>query len=446
MKDKYKILQKYKIDTSKILSKNLDRPVVRGITIDNDNAFFLDDGISISRDKSNYILKVSVTDVSECIEKNSILDNTARKILCENPENMLFPGKVKENCFSLNIDKINLSITVEIHIDNKFNIKKSIVYKSAFISNYNYSYKEIDDKLKDKPIEIKRLTNLAKGLYFKRTGEITELDSPNILKEIIILANSQIAIFCKENNIPVIYENKDPKCYNKYTTEVRPYTTFSSPMRKYLDIIVQRQIKSFINAKKDNKNPNYYSKDFLSKLCIELNEYNCQRNYNFAIKKGVYTALKQKKTITNEIIEKIKHEIEHERIEHFMLYYIIFSNNCDINTKRYFLDILKKNKIRNWYQSLFTFISSKTNLYIYVENPTYSKQKINQKRYREKISEKKTTLITLTIKGKSFTFYGKKKGSDSLSIKAMEGVMLKIYKYVIENNENIFLNYDTPKD
>ena len=443
MKDKYKILQKYGIDTQSIISSNLHRPVLRGISIDNDNAFFLDDGINLTKRKNIYILQVSVTDVSECIEKDSILEKSASLTLCESDQAMLLPAQIKQHCLSLNLEKVNLSLTIELHIDNNLNVIKRTIYESVFINKCKYSYNEVDTILQSKTaikdIRILRLSKLAEKLHCKRCVSYKTLDASDILKEIIILANSQIADFCSSNNIPIVYENKNPKCFNKYTVDKTTYTTFTSPMRKYLDLVVQSQLKSYLNAKNNNYSPKYlYSNYYLSELSDKLNKYNCSRNYNYAIKSEVHNALKQKETINNETVDKILHELEKNRVEPFIIFYIIFSPYTDNIIKEIFFNIIKKNLINEWPQAFFTFLNVRTNIYIYTESPNTHKRYIDSKFKKEKQSDKKNSVITIKINNESFIFYGKKRSSETLSTKAMQNILNRVYKYINNHNINIF--------
>jgi exoribonuclease-2 len=126
----------------------------------------------------------------------------------------------------------------------------------------------------DKNITIKRLE--------------TNLQSHKIVKEMMVLANNIAANFCINNDIPCIFisqpEPDSPLPFDKRenlnrreVTEVlkrmkrsemgtlplkhsglgiSAYTQASSPIRRYNDLLVHRQIKSFIKAKMEDEKSN----------------------------------------------------------------------------------------------------------------------------------------------------------------------------------------------
>jgi len=133
---------------------------------------------------------------------------------------------------------------------------------------------------------IKVLVDEDKNIIIKRLE--TNLQSHKIVKEMMVLANNIAANFCINNDIPCIFisqpEPDNPLPFDKRenlnrkeVTEVlkrmkrsemgtlplkhsglgiSAYTQASSPIRRYNDLLVHRQIKSFINAKMEDEKPN----------------------------------------------------------------------------------------------------------------------------------------------------------------------------------------------
>jgi hypothetical protein len=441
----YNILQQYGINTDNIYQKNAHRPVLNGISIDNDNASYFDDGIKVFREKGIYILQVSITDVTECIPYSSNLDIKAREILIEKNSIFLFPLKVKNQCLSLKQDQVNLTLTLEVKFDSNLTILNRRIYESAFINKKNYKYSAFDKilmfkkALKDPHIE--RIRILAEKIFFDKFKAYKLLNADDIVKQIMIFANTQVTIYCKDRNIPIIYENYDSLCYNKYTIEQTEYSTFSSSMRKYNDIIVHRHIKDYLNSNEYIgtgllKKVNYTYSIYLLKTIVDnLNIVNCKRNNNHLIKESVIESVYQNRQLEQKIIDDLHIEIKNDSVEPFIVFYIIFSLHSDFQLREYLLKVIRKNLVNSWIKGLFSFIKYRTTLDITMGNHT---KDLNDKCRESKKSVRKNSIVILEINNETFTFTQKKKRNENLSSKAMERLCTKLYKYIHDNEINIF--------
>lgn len=438
----YNILQGYGINTTDIYQKNAHRPILYGISIDDNNALFYDDGIKLMKKGEFYILQISITDITECIPFESNLDIKARDILIDKDKTLLFPIIVKRECLSLRQNQVNLTLTLEVKVNSNLTILSRKIYESAFINKKAYSYKTFDEALLVKKTlrnpHVERLSKFAEKIFFKKTQTHEKLNADSIVKHIMIFANTQVTIFCKENNIPVIYENKDPLYDSKYTTNETAYTTFTSSMRKYNDIIVHSQIKQYLKNKKltVQKDVDYkYSSNLLTDFVVKLNIFNCKQDNNSSIKEAVANFVYKKEKLEQRIIKTLNIEIENNRVEPFAIFYIIFSLHCDKELRDHLVKVLNKNIVNNWTIALFTFIKNHTILSI---SMGYKGKNNVSRYYKEKKSLLRNSIVILKVNDKTFDFIQKKKRNETLSSKAMERLLTKLYKYIHVNEINIF--------
>ena len=433
----YDVLQNYNIDTKNIYQKNTNRPVIYGISIDNNTALYFDDGISLVRKNGNYILQISITDITECIPFRSSLDIYARKKLFDDKNNFIFPLKVKDNCLSLKKDRVTLAFTVEIMLNSKLEVLNIRFFESAFVNKQNYSYrafdKELEKKAHSQDQQAIKLSLFAEKLYKKENDEDKKLNANQILECIMTFTNKQVASFCAKNNIPVIYHNKMPRCDNKYTLEKTGYTTFTSSMRKYTDIITHRQIKKYLGLKFDCY---CYNQKSLQNIVNELNALNCIENNNNYGRLLIENLIRTNSSINKEIIEKLIPTLEREKVDPFVVFYIIYYLNSDKTVKDILIKYFRPKINKSWGRALFAFIKYSTNLRIELDIGV----KRNSKRYKDKKSDNRNSTIYLEIGNEIFEFTQKRKKNEQLSSKAMEMLFTKLYKYIHDNKINIFEN------
>ncbi len=433
----YEILQKYGIDTKNIYEKNKNRKVIYGISIDNNTTSFYDDGISLFRKNGNYILQISITDTTECIPFGSSLDIKARKILLDNEKIFLFPLKVKNSCLGLKKDQVNLTFTIEIVLNHKLEILSRRFFKSAFVNRKSYSYNSFDEELKRKNYlkdsTVYKLSSFTEKLYFKVNNVLKKLNADEIVECLMGFTNKQVALYCNENNIPVIYHNKLPKCENKYTLTNTEYTTFTSPMRKYTDIITHLQIKSYLES---GNNAYPLDRKRLEKIVYELNTLNCMQNNNNFARELIQKLINSNSYISTETIERILPTLEREKVDPFVVFYILYYLNSEENIKQIIIQFFKRKINKMWSRALYAFIKYNTNLEIELDISTNK----SGKRYREKKSANRNSTIYLKIDNKVFEFTQKRKTNEQLSSKAMEMLFSKLYKYIHDYNINIFEN------
>lgn len=270
----------------------INRKNVEAITIDWAESLDLDDAIWAEKTKNGYCVWVHISDVSEYIPIYSPLDIEAFKRTTsiyrkEHIINMI-PEELSNNIISLDENWVKKVVTLQIDLDNECNINNYSFYESNFknLKRYDYStfwedYQNKDSYFHDtihllQEISNKLLINRLKSwslIWYieedrriflwdknqKIDGSYSEKISHSIIESFMVLSNTVTGRYLSDKNIDAIYKNHlllDERSY--YTTEkwshiwlgVSDYTHFTSPIRRYIDIIIHRIIKSI--ERKDN--------------------------------------------------------------------------------------------------------------------------------------------------------------------------------------------------
>ncbi len=295
-----------------------NRMGVIGITIDDVTTVDRDDGIWLTQlDNGEFELQVSITDVSQLIPKDSPIDKEAMErvitLYYTRPPTPMLPSSVSTNLGSLEQEKQTLALTIFFIIDctgkiNSFEIKETI-----FTNQKAFSYEDVE-KILTNPENIpehKILGNMPKlsQLISKnrggKSGIVTEngyldedgnlirnnLNAHQLIAEFMILTNNSIANFLAQKKQPAIYRTQDVgiKDFNlamknmghclvpaEYHSVSKPhvslglmnYMHFTSPLRRFVDLVNHRLLKSLINEQLSS-----YSESELSVICQHINNF-----------------------------------------------------------------------------------------------------------------------------------------------------------------------------
>ncbi len=297
----------------KDIGDRLDLRHLHTITIDDKYTKDIDDAISFEIKDDKYIVWVHITDVSHFIDAGSALDSEAlhRGLTVYLPleKISMFPESLSDYKFSLIEGELRPCTSFMINFDHSFNMVDYNIVQSVVVVNKNMTYKEVHELIdSDKPLEL--LYRVANALRLKRESDgAIEFNNPDIkirvlrdkrieldidkhnfksdliVKELMIFINHLSAVFCYLNGISSIYICQEPpdkdivlvdndkanlfdqlKKMKKSEIDFIPrkhfalglyvYTQISSPIRRYHDLIIHRQLKSFLSS----KNKPYYSK------------------------------------------------------------------------------------------------------------------------------------------------------------------------------------------
>lgn len=293
----------------------LDRPFTfPSFTIDGTHSKDLDDAIGVEKDGNGFIIHVSIADVSDVVTKDSLVDQEAARrsfteYYGETHNKPMIPRILSEDRLSLHEDRLRPTITTSIPINKSSETGEISITKTVLKSTKRFSYDEADNiinngtegfgqTLKDckKIAEVleerrrKRGANvvfdLEKGVATSEEGVVREIPEEEeyfanmIIREFMILTNEQIASFVSKNEIPVLYRNHNLQIqargfygtdqighYGLGLSKDNPYLHFTSPIRRFPDLTVHRQISAFVRGEKLP-----YSKEELDELAVGINK------------------------------------------------------------------------------------------------------------------------------------------------------------------------------
>ncbi len=262
----------------------IDLTHLNTFSIDPNNCIDIDDAFSFTKlNNNNFIIYIHIADVSSYIPPNSDLDIELQKriqsIYLPNNNIHMIPDFISIDNISLLENKDNLrAFTLELNIsksNNIYLIDNYKYYKSKIkIKNYNYDYFD-----KKKISKYEDFINIAKYFYFKKFNNNLNINfnSHHLVEIMMIIANSISAKEIYDDNKSIFRAHNinitlSDNLYNKYsisnylipalycmknTTDLSHsvltedlYTHFTSPIRRYVDIIVHRILSNkYCNTK-----------------------------------------------------------------------------------------------------------------------------------------------------------------------------------------------------
>ncbi len=253
---------------------------------------------------------IHITDAGALIEAGSALDVEADRrmsslYLPEQTINML-PQAVSSGSGSLNPGELRAAVSVIVDLTDGGEVSDWKVVKSAIRSDHALAYEEADAAIADSshPLhaELSALHRMAKSLRAARDargalsldraelsvkvdtcGEVSvrvvprEAPARSLVEEYMVLCNSLLAMYCVENELPAPFRAQDLPDMSDIVTQVpdgalrtymmtrrltaanvsvKPgrhgglgvdaYTQATSPLRRYPDLLVQRQISHYL--------------------------------------------------------------------------------------------------------------------------------------------------------------------------------------------------------
>lgn len=272
------------------------------ITIDGQNTLDYDDALSIERMGDGYRLGVHIADVGYYVKKGDRIDaealNRGSSIYMPDRKIPMLPPEFAEGICSLRAEELRPAISVMINLTPKGDITGSEIFPSLIAVRRQLTYYDVSQIAEEnediallhaigKAFRKKRMEDGAVqitlpeiNIWFDESNELVvskiNRESPGrlLVSELMIMANWLMARFLAENGVPAIFRSQpDPrsrlyredggslfqnwmqrKFLSRFILSAEPdrhsglgldaYVTATSPIRKYFDLMTQRQISS----------------------------------------------------------------------------------------------------------------------------------------------------------------------------------------------------------
>ena len=309
-------------------------------TVDSSLTRDYDDGLSV-RELGGGLLEIGIhiADVAELIGQGTPLDREAEarasSIYLPDERVSMLPPSLSEGTLSLKSGEDRLALSFLITMDSAANVCETRICPSVVRVRRQLTYRDVNERIHEES-KLKTLYEIASTLRQKRldlgaiilplpeiqvyvnsAGMIQiayydkETPSQILVSEWMIEANAAAAGYLAQRHIPALYRNQaecrpetefvhsEHELFRIYrqrrlfsraelSTEVKPhcslaiahYSTVTSPIRRYSDLIVQRQLKHALAT-----GAGLYSKQQLDEMAGQLSPaqarvFTIQRNWS----------------------------------------------------------------------------------------------------------------------------------------------------------------------
>lgn len=278
------------------------------ITIDGQATLDFDDALSIEKVEGNYLVGIHIADVAHYIKRGHPIDREAfqrgSSIYMPDQKISMLPPRLAENICSLKKDKIRPTISTLVKISPRGEILSYDIFPSMIKVGRQLSYYDAN-LIVDEDAEIRTLYHIAEAFRKRRIGNgaihislpeiniwidddgapiVTRVnrESPGrvLVAEFMILANWLTAKFLEKNKMPAVFrsqpaprervlKNSDDglfrhlmqrKMLNRLVIATSAehhsglgldaYVTGTSPIRKYFDLVTQRQVRAILGMER----------------------------------------------------------------------------------------------------------------------------------------------------------------------------------------------------
>lgn len=294
------------------------------LTIDGQATLDLDDALSFEDKGDHYLVGIHIADVGEFIAKKSTLDQEARNrgssIYMPDQRIPMLPSDLSEDLCSLRVGESRPAISTLVKIKKSGKIIDYEVFPSIVRVRDRLTYQDANMSINDR-FELEGLYNIAKTFRQKRLSQgaiqitlpeinvwmdpdgaltvtRTNRESPArmLVAELMIMANWLTASFLNEGRIPAVFRSQpgprerlydasggtlfqnwmqrkslsrfilSPEAEHHNGLGLDVYVTATSPIRKYFDLVTQRQVRAAFDLEKP------YSKEEIEEIIADLYE------------------------------------------------------------------------------------------------------------------------------------------------------------------------------
>jgi exoribonuclease II len=281
-----------------------DLTALHTMSIDNELTQDIDDAVSCEVADGLIILGVHIADPASVIRPEMLLDREA----CDRATSLYFPeGKIpmlppllSEGALSLVAGQVRPAMSLLVTLTAEGEVVDYQITPSLIRVTERLTYQDADARIGHEPrltqgfeiaqrLRQSRFDNGAIALPIPQvdlfvdrdkqvTIRLTDREAPSqiLVSEFMILANSLVGQFCAQRQIPIVYRGQaapretfptsltyDPVLHYRQQRAMSPariglqptrhsslgvdiYTTFTSPLRRYVDLLSHRQLHAYL--------------------------------------------------------------------------------------------------------------------------------------------------------------------------------------------------------
>jgi len=278
------------------------------MTIDGQGTLDFDDAISIEQKNDSFRLGIHIADVGHFISRTDPVDHEARSrgssIYMPDQKIPMLPSVLAEGLCSLKAGELRPAISVMIHLSPMADIMDYEIFQSLIKVKHQLTYydvniyadenrnmhilRDIAEKFRQKRFDAGavQITVPEISIWINDNGEVSynkiNRESPGrmMVTELMIMANWLMARYLKDRQMPAIFRSQpEPRerlyknnagtlfqnwmqrrLLSRFILSTKPewhsglgldaYLTATSPIRKYSDLITQRQIRASLGVGK----------------------------------------------------------------------------------------------------------------------------------------------------------------------------------------------------
>jgi exoribonuclease-2 len=278
------------------------------MTIDGQATLDFDDAISIEKIGDQFRLGIHIVDVGHCVHRGDIIDQEAlsrgSSIYMPDQKISMLPASLAEGLCSLKAGEIRPAISTMVNLSPSLEIIDFEILPSLIKVKHQLTYYEVNQEADQNP-DILILCGIAEKFHQQRLDagavQITvpeinvwladdrtvtvnriNRESPGrmLVSEIMIMANWLMARYLAENKMPAVFRSQpgprerlykgdggtifqnwmQRRFLSRFVLGAQPekhsglglnaYVTATSPIRKYFDLLTQRQIRAALGMER----------------------------------------------------------------------------------------------------------------------------------------------------------------------------------------------------
>ena len=348
------------------------------MTIDGQGTLDFDDALSLEEKDGSFSLGVHITDVGHFIRKGDVVDREAlargSSIYMPDQKISMLPSELAEGLCSLKAGELRPAISLMIDLNPVGEIMGYEIFPSLIKVKHQFTYydvnvsgeenrkisilQDIAEKFRQKRLDARavQITVPEINVWVNENRDITvnrvNRESPGrmLVSEIMIMANWLVAKYLKAHGLPAIFRSQpEPRerlyknnagtlfqnwmqrrLLSRFVLSVEPdwhsglgldaYVTATSPIRKYSDLVTQRQIRAALGLEEA------YTADQIDEI-IQLLEVPMNYVGRFQFRRHRYWLLKY---LENQIGQKEEAIVLHKARRNYQILLTQYMLECDL--------------------------------------------------------------------------------------------------------------------